>query len=339
MGGSRGVFRWSGRRRTPAVTQVPAASAESDESESRVAVDRNAHDSAATAKVAEPAWPDEGPDEEGPAQQVVGEPVIAGESPDAENPADADPLQTEAQVTGVGEQNAVDEADAASDAEAVADDGRGTEHTVAHPSESDQDTARGDAESKRAASVDAEQSGYAREEGAAPAESDASDGAEEAEPVEVVMAQEAAGRPEGAKPAEAAHGAAGPTPQQPDTGPTPVREETDDLGEVAWVRPYVWTGGKTTSPPTFAMETLVSAKAAGPAEAVKDEHRRVLELCAQPRSVSEVAAMLSVPLGVAKTLLASMVEENLITVHPAGSGAEGPDLELMQRVLRGLRDL
>ena len=118
-----------------------------------------------------------------------------------------------------------------------------------------------------------------------------------------------------------------------------VTDAEPELDDVGWVRPYVWTGGKTAAPPVFAMETLVSANPQAVTEVVRDEHRQVLALCDEPRSVSEIAAMLSVPLGVAKALLGAMVEENLLTVHRAGAGADGPGLELMERVLRGLRNL
>src|SRR5690606_26946144 len=112
-----------------------------------------------------------------------------------------------------------------------------------------------------------------------------------------------------------------------------VTDAEPELDDVGWVRPYVWTGGKTAAPPVFAMETLVSANPQAVTEVVRDEHRQVLALCDEPRSVSEIAAMLSVPLGVAKALLGAMVEENLLTVHRAGAGADGPGLELMERVL------
>ncbi|GAA5111790.1 DUF742 domain-containing protein [Haloechinothrix salitolerans] len=115
----------------------------------------------------------------------------------------------------------------------------------------------------------------------------------------------------------------------------------DDEDASSWVRPYVWTGGRTETSLDFAVETLVSARqqVTGTEDALRDEHRRVLELCEQPRSVTEIAALLSVPLGVAKTLLGAMVEEDLVVVHRAGGSAAGPDLALMERVLRGLKKL
>lgn len=107
----------------------------------------------------------------------------------------------------------------------------------------------------------------------------------------------------------------------------------------SWVRPYVWTGGRTHTTLEFALETLVSARGAADDEAMRDEHRKVLELCEKPRSVSEIAALLSVPLHVAKTLLGAMAEEDMLVVHGGGKSKAGPDLALMERVLRGLRNL
>lgn len=117
-------------------------------------------------------------------------------------------------------------------------------------------------------------------------------------------------------------------------------EEFDPDDDVrSWVRPYVWTGGRTSTSLEFALETMVSARAAREAdETLRHEHQQVLQLCEQPRSVSEIAALLSVPLGAAKALLGVMAEEDLLVVHQS-SGSAGPDLELMQRVLRGLRNL
>ncbi|MQA61838.1 MAG: DUF742 domain-containing protein [Actinophytocola sp.] len=120
-------------------------------------------------------------------------------------------------------------------------------------------------------------------------------------------------------------------------GDEDYEEDVDDTS--SWVRPYVWTGGRTDTSLDFALETLVSARKAlaQPDEAIRDEHRRVLELCDKPRSVTEIAALLSVPLGVAKTLLGAMAEEDMLVVHR--DGRTGPDLALMERVLRGLKNL
>ncbi len=108
------------------------------------------------------------------------------------------------------------------------------------------------------------------------------------------------------------------------------------------VRPYTWTRGRTSPAFDLAVETLVSTTTHGHDVAVltSEEHRSVAELCGPPRSVAEVAALLSLPLGVARVLLADMADIGLVKVHPSAYGAaDTPDMALMERVLSGLRRL
>jgi Protein of unknown function (DUF742) len=110
----------------------------------------------------------------------------------------------------------------------------------------------------------------------------------------------------------------------------------------AAVRPYTWTRGRTKSGFDLAIETLVSTNARGRAQvaSLQVEHRAVAELCEQTRSVAEIAALLSVPLGVARVLLGDMAGLGVVTVHQTASSAgSAPDLALMERVLSGLRRL
>jgi hypothetical protein len=107
------------------------------------------------------------------------------------------------------------------------------------------------------------------------------------------------------------------------------------------VRSYAWTGGRTKSNFTFELETLVSTgEAFRPGPMVRHEHQFIAELCQHPRSVAEVGALLGVPVGVAKVLLADMAELGWITVHQTVTdGGSAPHLMLMERVLSGLRRL
>lgn len=110
----------------------------------------------------------------------------------------------------------------------------------------------------------------------------------------------------------------------------------------AAVRPYAWTRGRTKSGLDLAIETLVSTSAQGRNQMalLQVEHRAVAELCEQTRSVAEVAALLSLPLGVARVLLGDMAGLGVVTVHrTASSSGKVPDLALMERVLSGLRRL
>lgn len=122
----------------------------------------------------------------------------------------------------------------------------------------------------------------------------------------------------------------------------PAAGEGDQGDEAAAVRPYAWTRGRTRPAHEFAVETLVSTSEHGHdvAALASVEHRTVAELCRSPRSVAEVAALLSLPLGVAKVLLADMTDIGLVVVHAtASSSGDAPDRALMERVLSGLHQL
>ncbi|MFC5948745.1 DUF742 domain-containing protein [Pseudonocardia lutea] len=130
------------------------------------------------------------------------------------------------------------------------------------------------------------------------------------------------------------------------TGPIePIRDEplppAVPTGASA-VRPYAWTRGRTKSGFDLAIETLVSTSPQGREQLpmLQMEHRSVADLCDRPRSVAEVAALLKIPLGVARVLLGDMAGLGVVTVHQtASSTGNEPDLALMERVLSGLRRL
>ena len=101
------------------------------------------------------------------------------------------------------------------------------------------------------------------------------------------------------------------------------------------------TRGRTHARADLRIETLVSIPS--PRPPLEDpEHRVISELCDGPRSVAEVAALMRVPLGVARILIGDMADDGTLTVHRTldrlGPGT-GPDRAVMARVLRGLRAL
>ena len=146
--------------------------------------------------------------------------------------------------------------------------------------------------------------------------------------------------PRQSPPAQPAPSGGLPPDRYPDLGPE--GGDTGDTSSAAAVRPYTWTRGRTKSGFDLAIETLVSTSARGRAQVatLQVEHRAVAELCEQTRSVAEVAALMSLPLGVARVLLGDMAGLGVVTVHQTTSSAgSAPDLALMERVLSGLRRL
>jgi hypothetical protein len=140
-----------------------------------------------------------------------------------------------------------------------------------------------------------------------------------------------------------------PIPPIADPPTEPLAEEPeldlrypDEDTSSASVRPYAWTRGRTRSGYSLEIETLVSTSSRGREQlgVLQYEHRSVAELCDQARSVAEVAALLGVPLGVAKVLVGDMAGLGLVVVHQTLSGhGDVPDLAVMERVLSGLRRL
>jgi hypothetical protein len=118
--------------------------------------------------------------------------------------------------------------------------------------------------------------------------------------------------------------------------------EPDEDPAPAAVRPYAWTRGRTTSQFRLELETLLSTTAlySEHDDTTPSEHHAVAALCHQPKSVAEVAALLRIPLGVARVLAGDMAAEGLLAVHETASvDGESPDLALMERILSGLRRL
>jgi Protein of unknown function (DUF742) len=108
------------------------------------------------------------------------------------------------------------------------------------------------------------------------------------------------------------------------------------------VRPYAWTGGRTRPMYDLAIEALVETSDLGRAEAasMQPEHRSIASLCLQTRSVAEIAALLGLPLGVARVLVGDMAGMGLVIVHQTvGGNGELPNVAFLERVLSGLRRL
>lgn len=109
------------------------------------------------------------------------------------------------------------------------------------------------------------------------------------------------------------------------------------------VRPYAMTGGRTRPRYQLAIEALVSTTAdPSSLHGQLPEHQRICRLCIEIKSVAEISALLHIPLGVARILVADLAEAGLVAIHPPGGdeAAGGqPDVTLLERVLSGLRKL
>ncbi|HVV11549.1 DUF742 domain-containing protein [Amycolatopsis sp.] len=108
------------------------------------------------------------------------------------------------------------------------------------------------------------------------------------------------------------------------------------------MRPYAHTRGRTRPDYELALEALVSTSDRGRRYegAVSVQHRRICDLCVEPRSIAEIAAFLYLPLNVVKVLVSDMDNLELVMIHQPGlSFGDRSSRQFMARVLDGLRGL
>lgn len=125
------------------------------------------------------------------------------------------------------------------------------------------------------------------------------------------------------------------------SGPSVGIEDMDQPMTSSFVRPFVRSGGRTRAEIELPLEALVSAVPSAldnPSSSSMEEHRLVLSLCIQPRSIMEIAALAGVPLGVARVLVGDLAATGELTVHRTADRV-GPGVELLERVLTGLHEL
>ncbi|MFI8930655.1 DUF742 domain-containing protein [Streptomyces sp. NPDC053474] len=87
----------------------------------------------------------------------------------------------------------------------------------------------------------------------------------------------------------------------------------------------------------LAIEALVLTTA-DPTRAAQQlpEHQRICALCREVRSLAETAALLDMPLGVVRILVADLAEAGLVTIHQPATHTS-TDTALLGRILRALR--
>ena len=103
---------------------------------------------------------------------------------------------------------------------------------------------------------------------------------------------------------------------------------------------YALTRGRTRSNGVeLPLEAMVSITDFGRERrsGLGTERRVILDLCDAPTSVVEVAAHLSVPIGVARVLLGDLAASGHVSVHLPAQGDDRPDAEILERLLEGLR--
>ena len=107
------------------------------------------------------------------------------------------------------------------------------------------------------------------------------------------------------------------------------------------VRPYAVTRGRTKPSYHLQIEAMVAAShyEARDLSVLSPECQAILGFCRDWRSVAEISAVLKMPLGVARVLIGDMAMDGLVRVHQIDHEQGRPDMNLLERVLSGLRKL
>ncbi|MFE9253527.1 DUF742 domain-containing protein, partial [Streptomyces sp. NPDC007088] len=108
-------------------------------------------------------------------------------------------------------------------------------------------------------------------------------------------------------------------PERPSRPAAPARGRDAGPAPSPLVRPYAMTGGRTRPRYQLAIEALVSTTAQpSQMQGQLPEHQRICNLCREIKSVAEISALLSIPLGVARILVADLAEAGLVAIHQPG---------------------
>jgi hypothetical protein len=117
----------------------------------------------------------------------------------------------------------------------------------------------------------------------------------------------------------------------PDSGPTGGGSAADDADGV-FVRPFMVTRGRTQPlHDGLKIETLVRAQPSALSAPLQFEQRQIVELAQRAVSLAEIAAILGVPIGVARVLIADLFTGRYISLHEP--------TELPVHVIERIRDL
>jgi hypothetical protein len=102
------------------------------------------------------------------------------------------------------------------------------------------------------------------------------------------------------------------------------------------LRPYAITGGRTAAPQFLNLETqLCRAGRSDASSTHRWESAQIIEMAGKPIALVEVAARIGIPVGVAKVVVADLIDQGAITTGTERAHDESFS-SLLERVLDGL---
>ncbi len=105
-----------------------------------------------------------------------------------------------------------------------------------------------------------------------------------------------------------------------------------------FVRPFVITGGRTHADVELRLESMLAVTPGAWRTKVDPDLQRLVDACAEPQSVAELAVSLELAVGVVKVLAGDLLDAGVLTHHEASRPVD-VDISLLERILDGVRSL
>lgn len=122
-----------------------------------------------------------------------------------------------------------------------------------------------------------------------------------------------------------------------DAGVGALEDAEEDYGRL--IRPYAITGGRTGAETEIGLETQIQATDRGAQHlaSYRWEAAKVVQLVQSPMALIELAARAEVPIGVARVLVADLIDDGAVILYVPQKTQNYSSL--LERVLDGVRNL
>lgn len=118
-------------------------------------------------------------------------------------------------------------------------------------------------------------------------------------------------------------------------------DDHDDHDDVTGrlIRPYAMTGGRTTADTDINLEAQVqtSTRLEESGKIYRWEAAKILKLAERPMALIEIAARAEIPIGVARVVVADLVDEGAVVVQRTSTTTSYTSL--LEKVLDGIRNI
>lgn len=115
------------------------------------------------------------------------------------------------------------------------------------------------------------------------------------------------------------------------TGGPPAPEKS-----VGGLRPFLLTEGRVASSIPIEAQVVATEQGRAAARGLRAEHRDIVELCGGPLAVAEVAAHLSLHVGVVRVLVEDLSRDGHLRAY-VPDAATATDEQVLRRLIDGLR--